>query len=99
DNLLNKYQKLLTYYSFEDNLLKDLKENCERIKKGEEEFADTTAHEAAHVPTWYEVPPPDGEFSDFINQPSSKARFSVNEEIPNPKSYYQLEYGFDPNED
>ena len=86
------------------------------------EFTDTTAHEAAHVPTWYEVPPPgwnpdhgpewyntyldffnklngDGEFSDFINQPSSKARFSVNEEIPNPKSYYRLEYGFDPNED
>ncbi|MEG7978826.1 MAG: hypothetical protein NY202_02795 [Mollicutes bacterium UO1] len=36
NKLLNKYQQLLNYYSLEDNLLRDLKESCERIKNGEE---------------------------------------------------------------
>jgi len=36
ENLLNKYQQLLIYYNSEDNLLKDLKKSCERIKGGEE---------------------------------------------------------------
>ncbi|CAG8461165.1 16967_t:CDS:2 [Gigaspora margarita] len=64
------------------------------------QLTDIVAHECGHADP--EASEKDRKnFSDFINEPY-KARYSLEEEIPNPISDYRLdpdEYKYDPNED